>query len=83
MLQFVYSIYDKKAETYSSPFLQANDASAVRAIQATMRDASTSLAQWPDDYVLYLVGTFDIATGIVLSSVKVVMELRLLAVKPE
>lgn len=60
-----YSLYDRKAVSYSPPFHQATDGLAVRSLQELVNDPQTSVGRYPDDFVLYLVGTFDTEKGLV------------------
>ena len=54
----VYAIYDKKAETYSQPFLALNNSVACRMVQASM-DPVSLLTQFPHDYRLDKVAVYD------------------------
>lgn len=59
----LFSIKDNISNTFSSPFLSTNDATAVRSFKHTVNDATTTIHHSPDDYVLYQVGLFDDSTG--------------------
>jgi len=67
MLLKAYSIYDRKALQYHAPFFSTADAAAVRSLTDLANDTSTTVGRHPDDYVLYCVGTFDDASGGLLS----------------
>ena len=58
----LYSIYDKKSESYSKPFDAYNDNCAKRMVAASMDEASL-LRKYPTDYRLDNIGTFDDQTG--------------------
>lgn len=58
MKQNYYSIYDKIAETFNTPFTEINNATAIRSFQHTVIEQ-----QHKDDYVLYSVGAFDTTSG--------------------
>lgn len=59
-----YSIYDRKALQYHPPFFAAADGSAARTFQDLANDPQTTIGRHPSDYVLYRVGGWDDATGI-------------------
>lgn len=64
MLLQVFSVFDMKASHYGQPFFMANRASAQRALQMQLRqDKGTVLAQYPADFQLYYLGTFDDDAG--------------------
>lgn len=58
-----FSIYDVKAKIYSAPFLQVNMAVAIRSFTELANDQQTKIAQWPLDYYLYHLGSFDDEEG--------------------
>lgn len=55
----VYSVYDKKAEMFFSPMTFHNDAHACREMRRVYGDPKSSLNQYPEDYDLFLVGSWD------------------------
>ena len=58
-----YSVFDKKAGSFSSPIFMINDAIAKRSLSSVVFDSKSTLNQFPDDYALYCVGDFDDVTG--------------------
>lgn len=64
MIMNCYSIYDRKALVYSPPFYAVNHGSAIRMVTDTVSDPNTSLSRHPADYVLYHVGQWDDAKGL-------------------
>lgn len=65
MLLNVFSVFDVKAAHYGQPFFMANRGAAQRAIQMQLRqDQSSLLAQYPADFQLYQLGTFDDDSGL-------------------
>ena len=58
-----YTLFDKKAVVFSSPFASANDVFATRAVTLIANDLSHSVGQFPADYGLFKIGTFDDADG--------------------
>lgn len=64
MIKQIYSIYDKKASFYLTPFVMHNDEEAVRALVTTMASApELPLATNPEDYQLAKIGNFDDSTS--------------------
>ena len=62
----IYSIYDKKACSYSQPFYAANDECAVRILVGSLNESS-QLVLYPSDYVLCHLGSFDETSGLITS----------------
>lgn len=58
----LYSIYDKKSESYSKPFDAYNDNCAKRMVAASMDEASL-LRKYPTDYRVDQIGTFNDENG--------------------
>jgi hypothetical protein len=63
----LFSIYDKKAQSFSEPFKDINDATAQRTMENLLRDkrADNLVAAHPLDYELHYFGEMDTDTGIV------------------
>jgi hypothetical protein len=71
MMQKMYSIFDKKSEIYTKPFVEMTDGTAVRAITDLIRQQPGGPhAQYSQDYTLYRVGEFDERSGLVSSLVE-------------
>lgn len=64
MIVNAYSIYDNKSLVYSNPFFAPTDGAAIRIVSDASNDMNTSLGRHPGDYVLYKVGYYDDASGI-------------------
>ena len=62
----VYSIFDKKAGTYSNPFFCVSQGVALRSLMDLVADKRTSIAMHPEDFALYEVGSFDDVSGSLL-----------------
>lgn len=63
--QLVFSIYDEKAEAYNLPFILPQVALAIRTFAGHLQNPApgNTLAQFPSDFALYHLGTFDDRTG--------------------
>ena len=49
---FVYSIYDKVAGVFNTPFFQLNDGVAIRSFMDLVRDEKSTVSRHPEDYEL-------------------------------
>lgn len=65
MIKYFYAVYDSKAKCFANPFFMVNDATAVRALAAAANDPSTEVCRFPEDFTLFLLGSFDDSTGVV------------------
>jgi len=59
----LYTIHDSKAEFYRPPFVARSKGEAIRMFAQGANDKETQLAQHPEDFTLYQIGTFDDITG--------------------
>lgn len=59
----LYSIFDKKARTYNTPFYLLNDEIAKRTALDLVKDHTTTIAKHPQDFILFRIGEFDDQTG--------------------
>lgn len=64
MLKTLYSVYDRKSQIYSAPFIEVNDGTAIRAIQDTItNNQSHPFARHGEDFELVRVGSFNELDG--------------------
>lgn len=66
MILNAYTIYDRKALQYHSPFFAVADGSAVRSFMDLANDLQTTVGRHPGDYVLYRCGAYDDSSGSLL-----------------
>lgn len=59
-----YSVRDSKAEIYNQPFFQKSHGEAERTLLSLVKDGKSMISQYPDDYDLYFIGTYDDQTGV-------------------
>lgn len=64
-MKLVCSVYDRKAELWGLPFYSHSRPTAVRDFAAAVKGGSGNVAQFPEDYELYLLGAFDDTTGVI------------------
>ena len=71
----IYSVFDKKAVSFSPLFIAQNDEVAKRMVSVSLLD-DTMLSHSPSDFALYHLGEFDTNTGNVsgISPVNIVCE---------
>lgn len=63
MQQLLFTIRDTKGEIYNKPFPQLTKNEALRTFADLAKDPQTNIAQHPEDYDLYYLGTYDTTTG--------------------
>jgi hypothetical protein len=82
MKKVYYAVYDRKAEIYSTPFLEVTDGTAIRALQEAVRQGEHQFAKHPSDYSLHRLGTFEDTTAeIVVEEKKKIIEVETLGDK--
>ena len=67
MIKFAYCIVDRKAGLYNNPVFYLRDGQAVRDFQTLCSDRQTMIGRYPEDFVLYCIGTFDDELGKLMS----------------
>lgn len=63
MMLKMFSVYDVKARAFAQPFYFAEKGQAIRAFISAVNDDKTMLSKYPEDYMLYFIGTFDDSTA--------------------
>lgn len=59
----VFSIFDEKAQVYKAPMFIPHKGEALRTFSDITKNQETLIAKHPEDYKLYLLGTFDDNSG--------------------
>lgn len=70
MILSIYSIKDVKVDAFMPLFVMQSDVMAFRAFHQLVSDDKTQVSKYPADFALYRLGTFNDATGVVLSRVE-------------
>lgn len=66
MITVIVSLFDKKSRVYKNPFFVANTEVAVRSLGGAVNAKEPSdLTQFPEDFSLHQIGTFDDETGVI------------------
>lgn len=62
---FIVSVRDSAVEAFMNPFVVPATGAAVRSFkdEVNRKDAGNAMNKHPDDYELYVLGTFDERTG--------------------
>lgn len=63
----IYSVFDSKGRTYAQPWLAPNHQVAFRSCERTMKQPGVPIADFPADYTLFRIGTFNEKTGLISS----------------
>lgn len=64
MQKYLFSVYDVKANAFSNPFVAVNSNVALRSFATAANDANSEICQYPTDFILYQIGSFDDLSGI-------------------
>lgn len=64
MILKAFVVYDTKSCVYENPFFVHTPAAAVRMFSDISNDKQHPIGAHPEDYILYEVGTYDNATGL-------------------
>lgn len=67
MLNKVYSVFDTKGLMYNVPFFAAQNGVAIRMFTELVNDGRSTISRFPDDFILFEIGTFDDSNGKVVS----------------
>ena len=83
---FCFSVFDKKSQSFATPFFCVNHEVAMRSFVDLCRDERTLVAQHPYDFDLYCLGEFNSETGAFTPSVSLLrtgLEARSVVLKLE
>lgn len=71
MKHCVFCVKDRLADVFGQPFQQANNQSAIRAFKDSVNSVGDTnmLNKHPDDFDLYVLGTFDDTSGMYATGV--------------
>lgn len=62
-MKYLYSVYDRKAAFYLTPFVARTNSEAVRMIAQSMTGESSLIQKYPQDYELWAIGNFEENSG--------------------
>lgn len=55
----MFSVFDSKAACYGTPFFMPMESMAIRAFSDLVNDGTTLVSKHPEDFSLFLVGSFE------------------------
>jgi len=70
----IYAIYDKKGESFDTPFFARNTLFAKRRYMLMAEENNSPLRMWPHDFELYKIARFNIKTSVVIEDNELVLE---------
>lgn len=70
----MYSIYDKKGEAWQTPFFAKNDIFAQRVFILRIKEEGGFMNAWPEDFVLYRIGSFGFIDGKFTNGFQMIVE---------
>lgn len=82
MMQKLYAIYDVKTQVFFPPMGFHNDAHACREMRAWYAKPGSMVSQYPEDFDLYEVGTWDDSTALLVALVPSVLVAKGSALAP-
>jgi len=65
MKKSLFCVLDLKSQVYGNIFTSVNAATALRDFQSASNDPNSDLCKYPEDFILYELGTYDDAQGLV------------------
>lgn len=71
MILIMFAVFDSKAKTYLPPFMLKTEAEAQRAFSTAVNNPQHNIGEYPADYTLFSLGTFDDETGQLLTTSKI------------
>jgi len=63
MIIQIFAIYDSAAEAYNQPFFAQAKGQAIRMFTQSANDPKSNINQYPSDFTLFHIGSFDDATA--------------------
>lgn len=73
MLMKVFSVRDMKSEAFLQPYFSVNQGTALRAFDEACQKQDSPFYKYPNDYVLYEIGSYDDETGLLTALTPVKM----------
>lgn len=67
MILQIFSVFDVKSDLYGVPFFMPSRGQAIRAFSDLAVDPQAVVSRYPDDFQLRVIGSFNDATGEVVS----------------
>lgn len=81
MIYNIYAIKDIKASYFMTIWTETNDDTAIRNYDTIRKDTNTLIGQYPGDFELWTLGTFNMKTGEIIPEMKFIKGGELLEVR--
>lgn len=65
MKQYIFAVYDTKASMFNQPMFFKAKPEALRAFQDECNRAESAINHHPEDYSLFLLGEYDLESGLI------------------
>lgn len=65
MKNFIFSVFDSKAEIFNTPFFMAAKGQALRGFTDEVNRPDSEIGKHPEDYTLFCIGEVDLNTGLI------------------
>lgn len=66
-----FTVYDTKSCIFGNPFTSQNKMTALRDFQAAAADPQSQISKYPEDFILFEIGTFDEDKGVLNSALPI------------
>lgn len=63
MIKLVCTVYDRKAECYGPLMVFNQRGEALRSLDGAVKDTSTMISRYPEDYTMHVLGEYDDVSG--------------------
>ncbi len=63
MISNIYTVFDMTAKLYLPPMVFRNDGEALRAFAQGLKDEKSTMFQYPESFVMYKIGRYDVDSG--------------------
>lgn len=64
----IYAVYDSVADVFLQPYYMHDDKPAIRVFRDLQSDPESQLSKHPDDYELFVIGTYNYVTGVIFGT---------------
>lgn len=65
----VYALFDQRSSTFQAPTLAPSDGDMTRGVILGLRSGKALFAQFPKEFQLYYIGSYDHESGLMVASV--------------
>lgn len=62
-MKMMFMVFDKKTQVYDQPFMAMSFGAVERMMDKTVKEGKSIIAEYPDDFMIFHVGSFEETTG--------------------